>query len=196
VTIGGRFYSIFTREMRLYNINTGYFENEKFAGKDLKKLKRFVNLDILSIMGSGVSDLEFLRGKKTIKDLTLKFYPENTVTDFSPLLDCVNVEYFSAQGFHSPNLDMLANMKNLTWLDMWSIKNPENPEEPVDISALSNLTQLSSLTLERTNCGDCSVLLEMENLSSIYIDDGELTEEQVKILEDKGVNVSLRDKDE
>lgn len=60
-----------------------------------------------------------------------------------------------------------------------------------DISGIKNLQKLRYLAITGLECEDHSVLFELPNLTYLKINNGILTQEEIKILEDKGVKVVI-----
>jgi Leucine-rich repeat (LRR) protein len=185
VIIADKPYSIFTKEIVLNSLT-----RNDFSDKDLIKTKRIINLRWFQLLGGEVSNFDFLKEKNKLETLSISLYPNNKVRDFSPLQDLSNVDFFSTLNVYFSNLDDFKNMKNLTVLSIRYAEVAEKEVRITDISALKNLTNLQRLDLEETKCSDYSVLLEIESLKYLDIGRENLTKEQIRILEEKGVTVS------
>jgi hypothetical protein len=184
VIIAGKPYSIFTKEIVLNSVT-----RNNFSDKDLTKIKRLINLNVINVLGGEVTNFDFLKQKSSLKSIAISLNINNKVNDFSSLLDCHNVGFFSSTNVYFPSLDMFKNMKSLTWLEIRYVDTAKKDIRITDISALKNFTKLQHLDIEETKCSDYSVLLEIESLNSLFIDKSELTEEQIRILEERGVTI-------
>lgn len=167
----------------------------------LKKIDTLENLDIGNVYGESkfsdislISDFKNLKTLFIITELNLSYEgieKLNSVEEFSlyaPNRDIQqiskmhNLKELYVYGGEINNFEYIKNLKKLTKLDI-------SGSEISDISVLKELKKIEYLAVEYTEIEDYSVLFELPNLKELRIREGELTNEELNRLKDKGVSV-------
>ena len=167
----------------------------------LKKIDTLENLDIGNVYGeSKFSDISLISDFKNLKTLFIRtelnlsyegIEKLNSVEEFSlyaPNRDIQqiskmhNLEELYARGGKVENFDHIKTLRNLRSLVI-------NNTSVSDISVLKELKKIEYLAVEYTEIEDYSVLFELPNLKELRISEGELTNEELNRLKEKGVSV-------
>ena len=131
-----------------------------------KELERFVGINL------DISDLSAFNGTENLKVLYIERHPSG--------LGSTNPEY---------SLTNISDVKLLVNLEIFEIFGNDID----DISSLRYCTKLREITLYGITATDGSALLELPELERLEIDKGVLTEKQVNMLREKGVDVHERE---
>ena len=148
----------------------------------ISKLKDFHNLKDLMILGSDISsaDCEKISQFDKLEELIFS----TTTVDFKGFKS----DTLSSIGFASgtfKNFEVLAECKSLKRM----IIGPYHTNIMEDISVFAYFDYVESLSLSIDKIEDISGILEMDSLKELKIDKGAISEDNVKLLEDKGISV-------
>jgi internalin A len=127
-----------------------------------------------------ISDIAPLKNLTNLKKLTIW---NTNVTDISALSGLTNLEVLELVGGKNiTNIEYLENLTNVEYLNL-------NYNPITDITPLKNMTKLEVLSIHGTNITDISILFELKNLKKIYIDKGQLSDEDISLLKSNGVEI-------
>ena len=127
--------------------------------ESLRGLEHAINLRILFIVKSEVSDLTPLAGLENLRELKLF---ANRISDITPLAGLINLEVLELQDNQIVDISPLKGLVNLKVLKLGG-------NQIVDISPLSNLTALTYLHVGKNQIVDFTPLLHLTNLESLGI---------------------------
>ena len=127
--------------------------------ESLRGLEHAINLRILFIVKSEVSDLTPLAGLENLREL--KLY-SNHISDITPLAGLINLEVLELQDNQIVDISPLGGLVNLKVLNL-------EGNQIVDLSPLSNLTALTHLHVGTNQIVDFTPLLNLTNLESLGI---------------------------
>lgn len=149
----------------------------------ISKLKDFHNLKDLMILGSDISsaDCEKISQFDKLEELIFS----TTTVDFKGFKS----DTLSSIGFASgtfKNFEVLAECKSLKIMKI----GPYHTNIMEDISVFADFDYIEELDLSVYKIEDVSVFLEMDSLKNLHIDKGTISDDNVKLLEDKGVTVT------
>lgn len=152
---------------------------------DFSKLGELLNVERISINGSGAKDLSPLGKLKNLKSIDIQ---SNDVIDFEQIRNISTLESFSTLNSEIKNFDKIIQLKNLKELDLsnvrgYKIKMIENltgleklylhgciDEETIDFRKLKNLKNLSLSFNRYDNSSTEPIYFEgMQKLEDIYI---------------------------
>ena len=126
---------------------------------DLAPLAGLKNLVFLAIVGSEVSDLAPLAGLENLRDL--KLY-SNRITDLTPLSGVIGLRELQLQNNLISDLTPLANLHSLRVIRL-------HDNQISDISPLSGLIGLRELILAGNAISDFTPLISLTNLETLQI---------------------------
>ncbi len=127
--------------------------------ESLRGLEHAINLRILFIVKSEVSDLTPLVGLENLREL--KLY-SNHISDITPLAGLINLEVLELQDNQIVDISPFGGLVNLKVLNL-------EGNQIVDLSPLSNLTALTHLHVGTNQIVDFTPLLNLTNLESLGI---------------------------
>lgn len=202
IKIGEKRYFIMSSSISIYN-------DTNFDEKELSKLKWFPVLNDISytnfymtdinwlnelnskvkkclVSGSGVNKLDI----KALNNTSIEFlsFSRLNIDDFSDVIDNNSINEIYAWSYDGKSFSGLENFRNLENIYIANAHNITN------FDALKECSNLKSLTLIQSNVlNDYSSLIDIPKLEYLCIDDGVLSDEQLKMLIDIGVEVKLYD---
>ncbi len=174
-----------------YCTNLTFLEIRETPITNISPLSSLTNLTRLELFENQISDIAPLSKLTKLEFMGLG---ENPLKDISPLSTLTNLIVADLVNNQISDISPLASLTNLTILCL-------QDNEVTDISPLSNLTNLIDLRLTQNNVEDISPLLENAGLgeedsvllggNNLALQEGSEDMENIKILEVKGVIVSL-----
>lgn len=117
-------------------------------------------IERLALHGNSVSDVAPLGNCKELGELIIS---DNPVKDFSPLSHCEKLWRLTAGATALENLDGIAEIKNLNYLDLHNCSNLS------DCSALREMRQLGSLMIKPASKETIDTISKMGQLEYLYI---------------------------
>lgn len=202
IKIGEKRYFIMSSSVSIYNYTN-------FNEKELEKLKWFPILKDISYTNVSMSDINWLREiNSEVKEcfisgsginklditalnntsIDLVSFTRLNVDDFSDVIDNNNIEVIYAWSYDGKSFSGLENFQSLENVYIANAFNLTNCD------SLKECSKLKSLTLVHSNIlHDYSSIFEIPKLEYLCIDEGALSDEQVKTLIDNGVEVVLHD---
>ena len=188
-----------------------------YTDENVQSLKKFRWVEYIGINNNTqIKNLSFLSEMHYLKGIFYNGKNGNEIIteieNWLPLSDCKNLESFTGLNTCISDLSMFKEMKklkefyvetiyeakvlNTQIVDISDIKYLINLEifeicgnGIDDISNIKYCTKLKEVALYGLTSTDGSALLELPNLESLRIDKGVLTQEQIKTLREKGVEV-------
>lgn len=155
-----------------YEYNFSSIENLEisfFADIDFNSLKHFKNLKKLNVYANcPLPDMDCMSELQYLENAKFHFYLEET-------------DLFDISG--------LKNNKNLKSLDLCNYYEEEFILKNTD--CFSELSSVEELKIENISFENIDGLLKMKSLKKLNIDDDCLTEEQIKELQSRGINVEI-----
>ena len=142
-----------------YAVNLEILAIDRSQVSDLAPLSGLENLEYLSIARSQVSDLTPLAGLENLRDLKLS---NNRISDLTPLAGLIGLQELHLQTNLISDLTPLANLQNLRVLSLQG-------NHISDVSPLSGLVGLQELILEGNAISDFTPLVSLTNLKTLYI---------------------------
>ena len=141
-----------------------------------------------SVSGSGFNKMDL----KALNDTSLEFiiFTRLNIDDFSVVTDNQTIREIYAWCYDGESLDGIENFRSLETLYL------ADAHDLADCSALKECGELKSLSIiqcDMTN--DYSCVLDIPKLEYLQLDKDTLSDEQVKTLTDRGVEVSFYDYD-
>ncbi len=149
-----------------YAVNLKVLVIDRSEVSDLTPLAGLENLEFLAIVRSEVSDLTPLAGLKNLR--TLKLH-SNRITDITPLTGLVNLELLQLQANQIADISPLAGLLKLQVLQL-------NANLLTDISPLQGLVNLKELQLEANQIADISPLAGLVNLKGLALEDNPIVD--------------------
>lgn len=153
-------------------------------GKDLASLKGLeyaINLEMLYIQESQVTDISPLASCVNLKQLYLMFsnitdisplanltqlfnlhVDANPFTDYSPIAKLTGLKEFGSRYSNIQDLSFLKEWRNLNLLYLWD-------NDISDLAPLQNLKNLTLLELSYNNISDISLLSDFSTLKKLYL---------------------------
>ena len=153
--------------------------------KDLTPLANLTKLESLSLSNTPVQNVKPLAGLTKLEGL----YLDGTqVSDAKPLAGMTELSSLSLQNTQVSDVGPLARLTKLEclWLD---------PSGVNDVKPLAGLTQLRILSLGFTQVSDVSPLTKLSNLKVLYLSHTQVSEEQVKELQQTLPKCVIRKRD-
>lgn len=204
IKIGEKRYFIMSSSVSIYNYTN-------FNEKELEKLKWFPVLKEISytnfrmsdinwlselnsealkclISGSGINKLDI----KALNNTTIEYLSISrlNIDDFSDIIDNNSIEVIYAWSYDGKSFSGLENFHSLESVYIANAFNLTNCD------SLKECSKLKSLTIVHSNIlNDYSSIFEIPKLEYLCIDEGALSDEQVKMLIDNGVEVKLHNSD-
>ena len=149
-----------------YAVNLKVLVVDRSEVSDLAPLAGLENLEALSIVSSEVSDLAPLAGLKNLRDLKLR---KNRITDITPLAGLVNLELLQLQANQVADISPLAGLLKLQVLQL-------NDNLLTDTSPLQELVNLKELNLEANQITDISPLAGLINLKGLALENNPIVD--------------------
>ena len=163
----------------LENLYIGNVYGEsKFS--DISLISDFKNLKILYIRTELNLSYEGIEKLNSVEEFLL-YAPNRDIQQISKMH---NLKELYVYGGEINNFEHIKTLKNLRRL---SIAHTNVS----DISVLKELKKIEYLEIDDTEIEDYSVLFELPNLKELRISEGELTNEELNRLKDKGVSVEI-----
>ncbi len=153
-------------------------KNSKFS--DISLIADFKNLKSIHILTNENLSYEGIEKLSSVEKFTISA-PQMDIQQISKMH---NLEELYARGGKVENFDHIKTLRNLRSLVI-------NNTSVRDISVLKELKKIEYLAVEYTEIEDYSVLFELPNLKELRISEGELTNEELNRLKDKGVSVKI-----
>ena len=125
---------------------------------DLQPLANFINLEVLSLEGHGISDISPLAGLKKLRRLHLS---KNQIKNISPLAGLIELWQLRIVE------NLVTDLTPLSELNLRELNISANPI--TDLGPLATLINLEELFLEYTQVTDMSPLAGLTNLRTLRI---------------------------
>ena len=153
--------------------------------QNVKPLAGLTKLEGLYLDGTQVSDVSPLKELTNLEELSLYSTP---VSDAKPLAGMTELSSLSLQNTQVSDVGPLARLTKLEclWLD---------PSGVNDVKPLAGLTQLRILSLGFTQVSDVSPLTKLSNLKELHLNNTQVSEEQVKELQQTLPKCVIRKRD-
>ena len=164
---------------QMNNLEKIYFMNLDCQINDWSPIENCINLKSFSGTFLKFNDLECF---STLNDLKYLCLLDCEVKNISGIENLKNLNTFEISGKNTDDFTSLNKLSNLNTLKILYA-------DITDISFIKNLKNLNNLSLYGNKIQDYSVVFELPNLKELSIDKGALTEEELKTLKEKGVNV-------
>lgn len=176
VFINGNAHTILEKNITIIN-HTDVLPNDK----DLKNLRYMNKLESCQILRTNITNIEFLNNMSNLKKLYIGTYSQ--IEDWTPLNNCLNLEYYCSWYISYENLYMFKNLEKLKELDLilsntkslngvQYLTNLENlyvhGDELKDLSYLNNMSNLLYLRIENTAV-DNNNILYLKNLKNLKL---------------------------
>ena len=166
----------------------------------VSKLRNFHNLTDLTVTRSRISSLD---SEKISAFLNLKkLYTNMNVMDLKGF-NSNTISYISLSFSEIKNLESLSECPMLKHLTIFNsiisdnyIVKEDNKYIIKDSSIFKSFDYIEELWISVDKIKDISGILEMDSLKEFKVDKGTLSEEDKKLLEDKGISVIYYDKNE
>ena len=149
-----------------YAVNLKVLVIDRSEVSDLTPLAGLENLESLSIIKSQVSDLTPLVGLENLR--ILKLY-ENRISDITPFADLINLEVLVLGRNQIADISPLAGLVGLQVLEL-------NANLLTDISPLQGLVNLKELQLEANQIEDISSLTGLVNLKGLALESNQIAD--------------------
>lgn len=213
VNIDGKYYNKDTKEISVHSFNDNDIRKINRCTKietiyivgasknSVSKFSNFHNLSDLIIMRSNISSLdsEKISTFQNLKDLFITYY---TTIDFKGFKNNTisSIKLFLSEITNLESLSKSSMLKHLSIFnsiisDNYIIKE-DNKYIMKDSSVFASFDYIEELWISVDKIEDISGILEMDSLKEFKIDKGTLSEEDKKLLEDKGISVIYYDKNE
>ncbi len=127
---------------------------------DLTPLAELTGLSDLTLIGHGIVDLTPLAGLTSLRSLDLQ---GNLITDLRPLAELTRLTTLDVGGNGMVDLTPLRDLTGLTSLGL-------RGNSTVDFSVLAELTELQDLAISSSNLVDISVLAELPGLRRLWLE--------------------------
>ncbi|MDE6672611.1 MAG: hypothetical protein K2K16_10500 [Ruminococcus sp.] len=153
----------------------------------ISKLNDFHNLKYLTIMNSDISsaDCEKISQFDNLQSLEI----HNADVDFKGF-NSDTISYIELWGYiKAKNFEVLSECESLKNILVWSSEIHDN-NIIEDISVFTDFDYIESLSLSIDRIEDISGILEMDSLKTLEVKKDAISEDNVKLLEDKGVTVT------
>lgn len=157
-----------------------YFTNLDCQINDWSPIENCINLKSFSGTFLKFNDLKCFSTLNNLKSLCLL---DCEVKDISGIENLKNLNTFEISGKNTDDFASLNKLSNLSTLKILYA-------DITNISFIKDLKNLNNLSLYGNKIQDYSVVFELPNLKELTIDKGALTEEELKTLKEKGVNVT------
>lgn len=144
------------------------------------------NLEALAISGTSITNLDFLKEFDKLEYLHVACYADCPIRNIPSLKNIQKLSYVELINIEIENLAIFSELTNIEMLTVLPINTKIH-----DISGIKNLQKLRYLAITGLECEDHSVLFELPNLTYLKINNGVLTQEEMEILEGKGVKVVI-----
>ncbi len=159
-----------------------YLELHGNKYENLEFLKVLNSLKWLTIIGTGIKDIEPIRQKNTIELLEIRL---KTLEDISALSGMENIRWLVID---SNNLSDCSALSTCTGLKTLSLSGCDKLNS---LEFVYGLDKLEEIALDGTSVTNFEPLLKLKNLEKVTVSDGQLDEEMIGALKDKGVTVEI-----
>lgn len=151
--------------------------------EDLHYIKDLRNLEILDMCeGNNVSNIEDIVSLSNLKEIYLESGKLTDISSIEQLEQIERIYIYSSSVEKLPDFSKCKSIKELTLTDCNTLKNADG---------LKN-SSIETLDLSGSRIDDHSFLFEMPQLTKLTISQGDLTEEQLRNLEQNGVAVLVK----
>ncbi|MBO5163384.1 MAG: hypothetical protein J6B75_02920 [Ruminococcus sp.] len=213
VKIGKEFHTVFATELKLNDTD----EEIVYDNNDVSTLNRMGFLEEFEMYNTDITDLSFLKNMPNLKHFYCNCSLENPITDWRYLQECKKMTVFCGEMIYINDLSAFKGLTELEELYLeYMYEMPlmvDNAEVLVsdlsgletlvnlkkcyingrgisDISQLKSCQKITHLGLRGVNAEtDCSVLLELPELTELNMDIDTLPDEIKEKLIAKGVEV-------
>lgn len=213
VKIGKDFHTVFATELKLSDTD----EKIVYDNNDVSTLNRMRFLEKLEMYNTDITDLSFLKNMPNLKHFYCNCSLESQIIDWRYLQECKNMTIFCGEMIYINDLKAFEGLTKLEELYLeymyempLMVDNAEvlvsdlsgletlvnlkkcyiNGRDISDISQLKNCQKITHLGLRGIKPEtDCSVLLELPELTELNMDIGTLPDEIKEKLVAKGVEV-------
>ncbi|MGN0691125.1 MAG: leucine-rich repeat domain-containing protein, partial [Oscillospiraceae bacterium] len=160
ITIKGEKYSTELDYLWLFD------RRPKITDNDIKDLDKMVNLTVLCLGWSDISDISALKGLINLRELYLDNCRISNITSLEGL---TNLTCLGLYDNKIEDITPLRNLINMTELDL-------SYNQISDITPLKNLTSLTELDLSSNEINDISSLKNLTNLTELDLSSNEIND--------------------
>ena len=213
VKIGKEFHTVFATELVLREA----YDETVYDNEDVEALEKMRFVKKLKLIGTEITDLSFLENMSNLEHFFYMGSYFNPITDWHYLQECKNMTVFCGEVVYINDLSVFSGLTKLEELYIeyeynlpLGVDNAEvlvsdlsgletlvnlkkfyiNGRDISDISQLKNCQKITHLGLRGVNAEtDCSVLLELPELTELNMDIDTLPDEIKEKLIAKGVEV-------
>jgi Leucine-rich repeat (LRR) protein len=153
-----------SRVVRFKNLEILWLEKNQLT--DLKPLEKLKKLTSLNLKDNQLTDLKPLEKLKKLTKLTLE---NNQLTDLKPLKKLKKLTELALENNQITDLKPLKKLKKLTSLNL-------KDNQITDLKPLEKLTNLTVLHLERNQITDLKPLENLTNLRELCLENNQLTD--------------------
>ncbi len=156
--------------------------------KTVNEIVYMKGLKSLSLSDTEVTKADFLTEYNDLEYLNIVCPADFPIKGLPSLHNSPNLEYVSLVNVEIESLDIFSELENIEMLTVAPINT-----KIYDITGIKNLQRLRYLSVTGLECEDTSILFEFPDLTYLKINEGVLTESEIKALEEKGVEVREQD---
>jgi hypothetical protein len=177
--IGNNYYLCTEKHLALY-------ASDNVSNKDIEQIKYLKSLEIIHLENTDIKDLSFLSELLKLNMITVNNSYIKKIDNFPNLEKLKKIKYISLGNIEVYNCDIFENLYSLESLEIINTS-----PTLTNIDGLINLKDIGFLRLRvnLSECKDISAVMQLPNLRFLSLQKGVLTEEQIRILEEKGVDI-------
>lgn len=172
---------------KLVNLEELVLDHTGINTLDKDMMSKLVNLRDLLIEENSFTNLDFLEGTKSIKNIIFR---DNKITDISGIRNNKNLEMFWGTNNLVSNISVLEGQKDLNYLNMAEnkisdispLKDSTKLEKVylghnniTNIDVLKGKTFINNMELDHNKITDISALKDLINLERLYLNDNKIS---------------------